>query len=144
MPDDRVSAVFLLRADGAALMQHRDDKPGLRHAGMWVPPGGHRDPGEDAVTCARREFLEETGYRCGQLEQLCVLIDEQLGWPPYELTIFRAPYDSEQSFECREGQSLQFITRAEADMHSIPVYLINLWDRAIFEAASLSGERQGA
>jgi 8-oxo-dGTP pyrophosphatase MutT (NUDIX family) len=144
MLDDQVSAVFLLRADGAALMQHRDDKPGLRHAGMWVPPGGHRESGEDAVTCARREFFEETGYQCGQLEQLCVLIDEQPGWPPFELTVFLAPYDSEQSFECLEGQALQFITRAEADMQSIPEYLINLWDQAILEAASLVGERQGA
>ena len=51
---ERVSAVILLRDDGAALMQHRDDKPGLRNAGMWVPPGGHRDPGEEAVACAGR------------------------------------------------------------------------------------------
>ena len=37
--EDRVSTVFLLREDGSALLQLRDVKPGLRHSGMWVPPG---------------------------------------------------------------------------------------------------------
>jgi hypothetical protein len=31
---DSVAAVLLLRADGAALLQHRDDRPGLRHANL--------------------------------------------------------------------------------------------------------------
>ena len=54
-------------SDGAALLQHRDDKPELRRAGMWVPPGGGLDPGEPAEAGARREIREETGYLCGEL-----------------------------------------------------------------------------
>src|SRR5262245_35654717 len=89
-----VAAVVLLRDDGAALMQHRDDKPGLRHAGMWVPPGGHCEPGESARVCARREFLEETGYRCGGLHWLTTLVDRQgEGWPDYQLVGYWAEYD---------------------------------------------------
>ena len=59
---DVVAAVFLIRPDGSVLLQHRDDKPGLRHANMWVPPGGHCEPGETPRECAQREFLEETCY----------------------------------------------------------------------------------
>ena len=33
-----VAAVFLLRDDGAVLLQHRDDKPDISHPGQWVPP----------------------------------------------------------------------------------------------------------
>ena len=59
----RVAGIVLLREpDGAALLQHRDDKPGLPHANLWVPPGGHCDGDESWDACAAREFLEETGY----------------------------------------------------------------------------------
>ena len=68
---DRVGAVFLLRSnDGASLLQLRDDKPGLRHARQWVPPGGHAKFEEEIDACARREFLEETGYNCTHLYKL--------------------------------------------------------------------------
>ena len=60
---DRVGAVFLLRKDGAALLQLRDEKPGLRHAGKWVPPGGHAEDWEKIEDCASREFYEETNYK---------------------------------------------------------------------------------
>ena len=59
----RIGGVVLLRADGAGLLQHRDDKPGLSAAGLWVFPGGHCEPGETCRECARREFLEETGMQ---------------------------------------------------------------------------------
>jgi 8-oxo-dGTP pyrophosphatase MutT (NUDIX family) len=32
-----------------------------RKNGMWLPPGGHIDPGEDPVQAVVREVLEETG-----------------------------------------------------------------------------------
>ena len=57
-----VGALFLLRDDGALLLQLRDEKPNLRHAGMWVPPGGHIEADESVEQGTRREFLEETDY----------------------------------------------------------------------------------
>ena len=131
---DKVGAVFLLRADNAALMQHRDDKPGLRHSGLWVPPGGHCEREEAIIDCARREFLEETCYRCERLHFLLSFCDEQEGWPPYELTVFWTRYDGKQRFECREGQGLEFILREEAVGFSIPPYLLDIWDRVITAA----------
>ena len=45
---------------------------GLRHAtscpGTWALPGGHVEPKESPVGCARRELLEETGLRAAQSE----------------------------------------------------------------------------
>ena len=34
-------------------------------------PAGKVDPQEDAETCARRELVEETGYRAGRMAKLC-------------------------------------------------------------------------
>ena len=129
-----VGAVILLRHDGAALFQLRDRKAGLRHAGMWVPPGGHAEPNESVEICAKRELLEETDYDCGDLRWLTELDDHVEGWPRYRLTVFWAIYDGVQSICCREGQALKFIRREEADAYDIPPYLIHIWDIAL-EAA---------
>lgn len=128
---ERVGAVILLRGDGAALLQLRDDKEGLRNAGMWVPPGGHAEPGETIETCARREFLEETEYYCSNLQWLTDLEDSIEGWPPYQITVFWAYYDGIQKTRCNEGQSLEFIKRKDASSYDIPLYLINIWDMAL-------------
>jgi ADP-ribose pyrophosphatase YjhB (NUDIX family) len=49
-----VGVLFLLRDDGALLLQLRDEKPNLRHAGMWVPPGGHIEADESVEQGTRR------------------------------------------------------------------------------------------
>lgn len=128
--NERVAAVILLRSDGAALFQQRDEKPHLRHAGLWVPPGGHSEPGEPMAACARRELLEETGYDCADLHWLTAFEDKQDGWPSYTLTVFWAKYDGAQQVECREGQALKFIERSRAASYAIPDYLIDVWDQA--------------
>ena len=131
---ERVGAVILLRGDGAALLQLRDDKERLRHAGMWVPPGGHAEPGETIEMCARREFLEETDYYCSNLQWLADLEDSVEGWPSYQLTVFWTYYDGIQKPCCNEGQSLEFIKREDASSYDIPLYLMNIWDMALHAA----------
>jgi 8-oxo-dGTP pyrophosphatase MutT (NUDIX family) len=131
-----VAAVVLLREDNAALLQHRDDKPGLRHAGMWVPPGGHCEPDEAMESCARREMREETGYECDNLNWLISFEDGYAeGWPSYPLTVFWAWYDGVQSVRCMEGQALQFVERNLTQSHPMPPYLIEVWDLAIAAAS---------
>ena len=128
---DRVGAVILIREDGAILMQLRDLKKGLRHSGKWVPPGGHAEPNENIVSCARREFLEETGYNCSNLKFLTKFDDYVKGWPPYSLTFFWENYDGNQKLQCFEGQELKFICRSEADSYDIPKNLYKVWDLAL-------------
>lgn len=123
---------MLIRKDGAALMQLRDLKEGLRNSGKWVPPGGHAELDEDMKTCARRELLEETAYDCSNLQFLAEFEDHVKGWPPYMLTIFWAYYDGIQQLQCMEGQDLKFIKRDQADSYDIPIYLLTLWDKALF------------
>jgi 8-oxo-dGTP pyrophosphatase MutT (NUDIX family) len=135
-PRPHVGAVFLLRDDGAALLQHRDDKPGLNHAGLWVPPGGHAEPGEEIAACARREFREETAYACDELHWLTSFEDHVNG-QEMELTVFWARYDGLQELVCREGQALEFVARSQAREYPIPAYLVDVWDRAL-EAADRS------
>jgi 8-oxo-dGTP diphosphatase len=132
---DRVGAVVLLRKDGAALMQHRDDKPGLSRAGMWVMPGGHQEPQESSEQCARRELYEETGYWCDDLHFLAELPDvNDVTGKPYTLVVFWSHYDGRQMLECREGQGLRFLERADALAYPIPEIVLRAWDMALTAA----------
>ena len=128
---DTVGAVFLLREDGAALLQHRDDKPGLRNAAMWVPPGGHCECGEDIETCARREMREETNYECGELFHLVSQDDALPGWPVYRLVVFWGIFDGVQEVCCREGQAMEFVERPDVNRLPMSQYLVELWDLAL-------------
>lgn len=135
------AGVVLLRGDGAALLQHRDERPGLRLRAMWVPPGGHCAEGETSTACARRELQEETGYVAEEadLEWLATFVD----WhsdpaDPQVLTIFWAPYDGVQDVQCFEGQAVEFVERARAEALRVPTYLVVLWDAAIAASRALS------
>ncbi|GHF50069.1 8-oxo-dGTP diphosphatase [Deinococcus metalli] len=56
--------VFIRDEHGRVLLQRRGDD------GRWSEPGGALDPGEDFLTGARRELLEETGLTCDDLALL--------------------------------------------------------------------------
>lgn len=43
------------------LVIQRDNKPGLRYAGMWDLPGGGREANETPFECVAREVYEELG-----------------------------------------------------------------------------------
>ncbi len=137
-----VAAVILLRDDGAALLQHRDSRPDVPHAGLWTPPGGHREGTESIEACARREFEEETGYRAAALAPLVDFVDDNAaGFPPMRLTVFWTRYDGQQPLFCREGQALEFVRRDDVSRHPIPDYLVRLWDLAWAAASAAAAGR---
>jgi len=56
------STVFILSADRTqVLLIHRNKRPDDIHFGKYLSLGGHVEPDEDVITCARREILEESG-----------------------------------------------------------------------------------
>jgi len=127
--DNSVCAVALLNDHGDALLQLRDNKPGLRAAGQWVFPGGHIESGESIEEGARREFLEETEYQCGELRWVLSLNDVFYPeWPSYTLHVFAGRFDGIQSFRCLEGQDLRFVTRHEVESLPMPAYQRLIWD----------------
>ena len=137
---DRVAAVLLLRRDGAALLQHRDDKPGLRHANMWGLPGGHAESDESMLDCARRELREETEYDASDLRFLLSFDGTDEDGTAYRVSYFWCRYDGIQSVACHEGQALAFVKRSTAASYSIPAYLIDVWDTAL-AAANTTAEK---
>ena len=133
-----VCGVVLIRDDGAALLQLRDDKPDIQDPGIWVFPGGHADPGEEAVDAAKREFLEETCYQVEDLRFLVSYSAQQVGDPGnYAIVFFWARFDGAQQVKCCEGQDLQFIARDAVSLLQTRSYLPGVWDLAI--AASRAG-----
>jgi 8-oxo-dGTP pyrophosphatase MutT (NUDIX family) len=137
-----VATVVLLREDGSALMQHRDNKPGLSRAGMWCLPGGQLEPGEPSAAGARRELHEETGYDCRDLHFLAELPDvNEMTGEPYTLIVFWARYDGKQAIACHEGQAMQFLMRSEASSYAMPEIVLRAWDLALaFSGPSSPGE----
>ena len=131
---DRVAAIWVLRPDGTALLQHRDDKPGLRHAGMWAPPGGHADPGESMLDCAKRELSEETEYEASDLKFLESAYRHYEDGTAYQVTYYWCWYDEVQPVVCHEGQGLAFVDRSTAETYPIPPHLFDIWDAAVAAA----------
>lgn len=131
-----VCAVVLLNAANDALLQLRDEKPGLSASGLWVFPGGHTDSEEYIFSCAHREFLEETGYECDHLKWLISIDDAFISSIPLLLHIFWDSYDDKRTYICLEGQSLEFVPRNKARELKMPDYLIHIWDLVILAAKS--------
>lgn len=120
-------------AEGEYLMIYRYEK--------WDLPKGHREPGEDIVTCAVREVEEETGARslkAGQL--LCSTYHTYFRddkWWLKHTWWYDMICPSSQKFipQTEEG-----ITRvAWVSREDLPQYLSNTWDsiRDVFREAGL-------
>ena len=56
------AGVFVINDKGEILLEKRADN------GLWDFPAGAMELGESFEECARREVLEETGIKCGELE----------------------------------------------------------------------------
>jgi 8-oxo-dGTP pyrophosphatase MutT (NUDIX family) len=126
----QVVGVVLLRGDGAALLQHRDNIAIISDPGLWAFPGGHVEPGEAPDAGAIREFEEETCYRCARL---CLVTNFSVS--EGEVFFFWEQYDGRQPVACREGQALQFVARDQVENLPRRSYLTRVWDLALAAAA---------
>lgn len=131
----RIGGVVLLRDDGAALLQLRDNIPTITEPGRWVFPGGHCNAGETCHDCARREFREETGYDCPDLKPLTEFqyVAPENG-RTYLLSFWWTRYDGVSPVFCYEGQEVRFVPKGEFDGQPTTDYLISVWEMALAEA----------
>jgi 8-oxo-dGTP diphosphatase len=114
-PPARVTVgVVLVNARGQVLMQLRDEKPDIVDPGCWAIPGGGQDPGESLEEAARREILEETGYRLGEVEFVLARDLDRGGFIEHQ-AYFSSRYDGVQPLYCYEGQRLEFIDPGRLD-----------------------------
>ena len=131
-PAGTVCGIIVLRADGAALLQHRDDIPTINDPGLWVIPGGHVEPGETVMDGAVREVEEETCYRSAQPRLLADYHATELGYHgDFRMIFFWDEYDGAQAIECREGQAATFVRREDAEALPRRDYLTRIWDLAL-------------
>ena len=101
--------IVLVNDAGEVLLQLREDRPDIVYPNVWAIPSGSVEPGESIDEAARRELLEETGYRAGGLTHLVTL---ESGGQRADYLIGR--YDGAQPIECNEGQAMRFFSLAGA------------------------------
>jgi 8-oxo-dGTP diphosphatase len=70
---------YVLSADGrSVLLVHRNKRPDDAHLGKYNGLGGKLDPGEDVVSCLRREVREEAGLECDE-----IVLRGTVSWPGF-------------------------------------------------------------
>lgn len=107
------AGVVIVRKDGAVLMQHRDNKPGIFWPDYWCYPAGTVDEGEDYKTAALRELHEETGYTPLEVFKLVDEVYERSDGEKVNRHIYWTIYDGKQEIKCNEGQEMKFVKVSE-------------------------------
>jgi 8-oxo-dGTP diphosphatase len=70
---------YVLSPDGRqVLLVHRNKRPNDAHLGKYNGLGGKVMPGEDVVSCLRREIREESGLECDE-----VVLRGTISWPGF-------------------------------------------------------------
>ena len=70
---------YVMSADGTkVLLIHRNARENDAHLGKYNGLGGKMEPGEDVVSCMRREIREEAGIECTQLR-----LRGTINWPGF-------------------------------------------------------------
>jgi len=97
-------SALLMNAQGAVLMQLRDDKPEIRFPGTWGLFGGSVDEGETPQAAIVREVSEELGYRLTHFGQIrCYVFEGKLEYA------FLGLVDVPKSrLRLREGRAFDF------------------------------------
>ena len=99
------ACVLIVDDQNRLLLQKRADN------GLWAYPGGSMEPGETFENCARREALEETGLRCGELRYFAHMSGEGMH---YTYPNGDEVYIAEIVFLCRDYSGELRVQESEA------------------------------
>jgi 8-oxo-dGTP diphosphatase len=120
-PQHLVSYVVPVAADGRVLLVDHIK------AGLWLPPGGHVEPGEDPALTARREIEEELG-----------LGDAGLSRSPIFLTVTRTVGSVQQHTDVSLWFTLSCTGDEELHPDAGEFHAVRWWSREELAAAGPS------
>jgi 8-oxo-dGTP pyrophosphatase MutT (NUDIX family) len=108
----RFGCVLLVDAEGAVLLQERDEHAPI-DPDKWGMSGGHLEPGEDPETGAYRELEEETGVRLppgtlSHFAQFRVFHPHTASLDRTDLYVARVDL-TDADIECHEGHRIVFV-----------------------------------
>jgi 8-oxo-dGTP pyrophosphatase MutT (NUDIX family) len=114
--DWRGALVLARDAHGRALMQLRDDFPGVAGPGMWSLFGGGLEVDETLLEAALREFTEETGIALAPGNLAPLARTRASARPAGALYVFAASFPVEPAaIRLGEGAGFGFLTEAQID-----------------------------
>lgn len=111
MVDTRIAGVILVDPAGRLLLQLRDGNTRV-DPHRWCLPGGNIEPGEDPLTAANRELLEETGLKVKDLRLFWQGLAPSAKFPGAvgEFSVFYASTDAtDEDVACGEGAAMRFV-----------------------------------
>ena len=103
------TGIILLKKNGQALLQKRDNKKTIAYPNFWSFPGGSIDKNETARKGAVRELFEETGYKSKKLKLFKTFYDFHKG-RKFGIIFYWDIYDYKTKVQCNEGQKIEFIS----------------------------------
>ena len=108
-----------LEKDGCYLMLHRVKKKNDVNKDKWIGVGGKFEPGEDALACAMREVLEETGYSMDHPRYRAMVDFYCPPWQPERMHLYTCDAFSGTPHPCNEGD-LVWVPRDQ--VQALPIW----------------------
>lgn len=108
-----------LEQDGCYLMLHRVKKKNDVNKDKWIGVGGKFEPGEDALACAMREVLEETGYTMDHPRYRAMVDFYCPPWQPERMHLYTCDAFSGTPHPCNEGD-LVWVPRDQ--VQALPIW----------------------
>jgi len=117
MRKDFVATAFIVRGQKVLLVKHKK-------LGLWLPVGGHIEPGETPGEAMHREVLEESGLKVDVLGGQCIeCSDENVSMllMPHHMQIELIKHAKEEAhhhidliYFCKAKEGRERLNRAEA------------------------------
>lgn len=101
-PNPRITTLVVARHDERVLLLLRRKPP---NEGLWSPPGGKVEGGEEPLAGALREFREETGLEATRVSLAAIISElDNTRAEAWLMFVYRAFADGEPTGDPREGQ----------------------------------------